>query len=119
MTLKIALPVKQLVEFLQVTIKSCEIRDSRFNVGSFIKYKLEGDEDYTITPTVSKSLSPEFNHSRVVKIEKVSLHFIYLLGVVHKLINFSAILPPTLTSTIDKCLKFFFTIDLDLAGGLP
>ena len=63
--------VKQSVKSRQVTIKSCEIRDSRFNVGSFIKYKLDGDEDYTVTPTVSKSLSPEFNHSRVVKIEKV------------------------------------------------
>ena len=55
----------------QVTIKSCEIRDSRFNVGSFIKYKIDGDEEYTVTPTVTKSLAPEFNHSRVIKIDKV------------------------------------------------
>ena len=52
-------------------MKSCEIRDSRFNVGSFIKYKIDGDEEYTVTPTVNQSLAPEFNHSRVVKIDKV------------------------------------------------
>ena len=56
----------------QVTIKSCDINESRFHVGSFIKYKLEGDEEHTVTPTVTKTLSPVFNHERVVKIDKVS-----------------------------------------------
>jgi len=58
--------------YYKVLIRSAEIRDSRFSVGSFIKYKLEGDEDFTTTEIVKGSLSPEFNHSRVVKIDKVT-----------------------------------------------
>ncbi|XP_070198402.1 kinesin-like protein KIF28 isoform X3 [Littorina saxatilis] len=57
----------------KVSVRSAEIHKSRFSKGVLVKYKVPivHDKEYTETKWVTGSLSPEFNHSRVIGIDKI------------------------------------------------
>ncbi|XP_046842712.1 kinesin-like protein KIF28P [Xenia sp. Carnegie-2017] len=50
----------------KVTIRTAEVRNSRFSKGLYVKYKtFDQTEEFTKSPVVKDSLSPEFNHSTI------------------------------------------------------
>nr|XP_006814113.1 PREDICTED: kinesin-like protein KIF28P-like [Saccoglossus kowalevskii] len=50
----------------KVNVKSCDVNKARYSKGLFVKYRVHDQDDYTQTKTLSGSLSPEWNHSKVV-----------------------------------------------------
>ncbi|XP_059148912.1 kinesin-like protein KIF28 isoform X2 [Physella acuta] len=56
----------------KICIRSAEILNSRFSKGVKVKYRLLNDTEFTETKLVEGTLSPQFNHSRVISIQ--SLH---------------------------------------------
>ena len=57
---------------LQVTVRSGEVHKSRYSKGLTVKYKYQNEQDYSSSPTVKDTLSPEWNYSRVISIPSVS-----------------------------------------------
>ncbi|GFO20644.1 kinesin-like protein, partial [Plakobranchus ocellatus] len=55
----------------KIEVKSAEIHKPRFSKGIKVKYRLLTDKDFTETNQVVGTLSPDFNHSRVVSIPKL------------------------------------------------
>ncbi|CAK8695890.1 unnamed protein product [Clavelina lepadiformis] len=58
--------------YFKIQIRTCEINNSRFTKGTYVKYKTYADEAIVKTRVVKETLSPEFNHSRVVAIPSVT-----------------------------------------------
>ncbi|KAK3716103.1 hypothetical protein QZH41_019651 [Actinostola sp. cb2023] len=56
----------------KVTLRTGEIHKSRFSKGIYVKYKTQNDETFTMTETKVNTLSPEFNHTKIFSIPKVT-----------------------------------------------
>ena len=46
-----------------MTVRTADVHNSRFSKGLFVQYKTFDDAEYTKSPVIKDSLSPEFNHS--------------------------------------------------------
>ncbi|KAJ8041556.1 Kinesin-like protein KIF28P [Holothuria leucospilota] len=56
----------------KVTIRSGEIHKSRFSRGTFVKYTFFDETDYTQTEMIKETLSPQYDHGRVVSIPTIT-----------------------------------------------
>ncbi|PVD20791.1 hypothetical protein C0Q70_18952 [Pomacea canaliculata] len=58
---------------LYIYVRSAEIHKSRFCKGVLVKYKVSivQDIEFTETKLITGTLSPEFNHSRIISIPKI------------------------------------------------
>jgi len=57
---------------VQVTIRSAEINNERYNKGVQVKYCVRGEEEQTETSMVHQGGSmPQFNHSRIISLSCV------------------------------------------------
>ncbi|XP_071824596.1 kinesin-like protein KIF28 isoform X3 [Apostichopus japonicus] len=56
----------------KVTIRSGEIHKSRYSKGTSVKYKFMDDAEYVQTETFKETLSPAYNHNRVVSIPTIT-----------------------------------------------
>ena len=54
-------------------MRSADIHKARFSKGVMVKYKVSivNDQEYTETKLVVGTLTPEFNHTRIVGIDKI------------------------------------------------
>ncbi|XP_035680266.1 kinesin-like protein KIF28P isoform X7 [Branchiostoma floridae] len=50
----------------KVTIKSAEVNKAKYSKGLHVKYKVYQDDDFTSTPVIKATLSPEFKHHRII-----------------------------------------------------
>ncbi|XP_066289623.1 kinesin-like protein KIF28 isoform X6 [Branchiostoma lanceolatum] len=50
----------------KVTIKSAEVNKAKYSKGLHVRYKVYQDEDFTSTPVIKATLSPEFKHHRII-----------------------------------------------------
>ena len=57
---------------MQVTIRNATVHDAKFNKGLYIKYKPFRENEDTQTKTVTGTLSPEFNHSKVFHFDSIT-----------------------------------------------
>ncbi|KAK0041455.1 kinesin-like protein KIF28P [Biomphalaria pfeifferi] len=55
----------------KIIIKAAEVYKSRYNLGIKVKYKLWGDKEFTETQMMKGTLTPQFNHSRIVSIDNL------------------------------------------------
>ncbi|XP_077982390.1 kinesin-like protein KIF28 isoform X2 [Glandiceps talaboti] len=58
--------------YFKVTIRNADVNKARYSKGLFVKYKVYNEDSYTQTKTLSGTLSPEWNHSRVIAFPSVS-----------------------------------------------
>nr|XP_026689448.1 kinesin-like protein KIF28P isoform X4 [Ciona intestinalis] len=56
----------------KITIRNCEINNSRYSKGVYVRHKTLGDKDPIKTKVVEDTLSPEFNYSRIITIPSVN-----------------------------------------------
>ncbi|XP_064640023.1 kinesin-like protein KIF28 isoform X2 [Lineus longissimus] len=56
----------------KVTIRGAEVNKARFSKGLMIKYKVFKDGEYTVTPTIKGTLTPEFKHSRIISYPSIT-----------------------------------------------
>lgn len=56
----------------KVTIRNATVHDAKFNKGLYIKYKPFRENEDTQTKTVTGTLSPEFNHSKVFHFDSIT-----------------------------------------------
>ena len=57
---------------VQVTVRSAELNNQRYNKGVHVKYSVRGEDEPTATKMVSKGgCTPQFNHSRVITLSCV------------------------------------------------
>merc|ERR1739838_988894 len=55
-----------------VHVRQCEVHNSAHIHGTYVKYKTIGDDEPVQTKTIKGSLSPTYDHSRVVGIDKIT-----------------------------------------------
>ena len=53
-------------------VRLCKINKARYSKGLKVKYRVYKDENYVETPTIKGTLSPEFNHTKVIEFDKVT-----------------------------------------------
>ncbi|XP_070576240.1 kinesin-like protein KIF28 isoform X2 [Ptychodera flava] len=58
--------------YFKVTVRNCDVNKARYSKGLFVKYRVFNEAEYTQTPTLKGSLSPEWNHSRIVSFPSVT-----------------------------------------------
>ncbi|XP_033626333.1 kinesin-like protein KIF28P isoform X2 [Asterias rubens] len=56
----------------KVSIRNGEVHKSRFSKGLKVKYKCYNEQEFTLTNEIKDTLSPEWNHSRIVSIPSVT-----------------------------------------------
>ena len=57
---------------MKVSIRNGEVHKSRFSKGLKVKYKCYNEQEFTLTNEIKDTLSPEWNHSRIVSIPSVT-----------------------------------------------
>jgi len=58
--------------YFKVHVRQCEVHNSAHIHGTYVKYKTIGDDEPVQTKTIKGSLSPTYDHSRVVGIDKIT-----------------------------------------------
>ncbi|KAK2149668.1 hypothetical protein LSH36_442g01044 [Paralvinella palmiformis] len=60
--------------YFKVTIKSAGVNNVRYSRGLYVKYRVYDDHSYIVTGTITGTLTPEFNHSKVIAFKEVTQH---------------------------------------------
>lgn len=56
----------------KVTLKSAEVNNVRYSKGLYIKYRVYTDQNYIVTETITDTLTPKFNHTKLITFKEIT-----------------------------------------------